>query len=42
LNKWGKKGEEKLTAHYKNELAKNFKIKITNPSGLIIRRIILH
>jgi hypothetical protein len=27
---------EKLTAHYKNELAKNFKIKITNPSGLII------
>ena len=36
LNKWGKKGEEKLTAHYKNELAENFKIKITNPSGLII------
>lgn len=36
LNKWGKKGEEKLTAHYKEELAENFKIKITNPSGLII------
>jgi len=36
LNKWGKKGEEKLTAHYKEEMAENFKIKITNPSGLII------
>lgn len=36
LNKWGKKGEEKLTAYYKEELAENFKIKITNPSGLII------
>jgi len=36
LNKWGKKGEEKLTKHYKNELAKGFKIKITNPCGLII------
>lgn len=36
LNKWGKKGEEKLTSRYKDELADNFKIKITNPSGLII------
>jgi len=36
LNKWGKKGEEKLTSHYKHKLADNFKIKITNPSGLII------
>jgi len=36
LNKLGKKGEEKLTAYYKNELAENFKVKITNPSGIII------
>ncbi len=36
LNKWGKKGEEKLTSHYKNDIADNFKIKITNPCGLII------
>ena len=36
LNKWGKKGEEKLTDHYKDELADGFKIKITNPCGLII------
>lgn len=36
LNKWGKKGEEKLTENYKNEIAKNFQIKITNPSGIII------
>ncbi len=36
LNKWGKKGEEKLTEYYKDELADGFKIKITNPSGIII------
>jgi hypothetical protein len=36
LNKWGKKGEDKLTEKYKKELPKKFKIKITNPSGLII------
>jgi hypothetical protein len=36
LNKWGKKGEEKLTEYYKDELADDFKIKITNPSGIII------
>jgi hypothetical protein len=36
LNKWGKKGEDKLTEHYKDELPENFQIKITNPSGIII------
>lgn len=36
LNKWGRKGEDKLTKHYKEELADNFQIKITNPSGIII------
>jgi hypothetical protein len=36
LNKWGRKGEENLTAYYKDDLAENFKIKITNPSGIII------
>ena len=36
LNKWGKKGEEKLTETYKTALPDNFEIKITNPSGIII------
>ncbi len=36
LNKWGKKGEDLLTAKYKDNLPDNFKIKITNPSGIII------
>jgi len=36
LNKWGKKGEDKLSEHYKDEVSPGFKIKITNPSGLII------
>lgn len=36
LNKWGKKGEKFLTKRYKNELPKNFNIKIVNPCGLII------
>lgn len=36
LNKWGKKGENILTEKYKTQLPKNFKIKITNPSGIII------
>lgn len=36
LNKWGKKGEDKLSDHYKDDIAPGFKIKITNPSGLII------
>lgn len=36
LNKWGKKGEDTLTAKYKAELPEKFKIKVTNPCGLII------
>ncbi|MBW1650227.1 MAG: DUF4263 domain-containing protein [Deltaproteobacteria bacterium] len=36
LNKWGIKGEKKLTERYKNQLPDNFKIKIINPSGIII------
>jgi len=36
LNKWGKKGEEKLTENYKDKLPDDFRIKITNPSGIII------
>ncbi|MDD4333043.1 MAG: DUF4263 domain-containing protein [Patescibacteria group bacterium] len=36
LNKWGKKGENKLTNKYKNELPNKFQIKITNPGGIII------
>jgi len=36
LNKWGRKGEDKLTEYYKKELPENFKVKITNPSGIII------
>jgi len=36
LNKWGKKGEDKLTETYKADLPENFKIRITNPSGIII------
>jgi hypothetical protein len=36
LNKWGKKGEEKLTKHYKDNIADGFQIRITNPSGIII------
>lgn len=36
LNGWGRKGEEKLTSHYKEDIADNFKIKITNPCGIII------
>ncbi|WP_230988359.1 Shedu immune nuclease family protein [Bathymodiolus japonicus methanotrophic gill symbiont] len=36
LNKYGSKGEEKLTSHYKEDIADNFKIKITNPCGIII------
>lgn len=36
LNKWGKKGEEKLTKHYKDDIADGFQIRITNPSGIII------
>lgn len=36
LNKWGKKGEDTLTAKYATKLASGFSIKITNPSGIII------
>lgn len=36
LNKWGRKGEEKLTKHYKDDIADGFQIRITNPSGIII------
>lgn len=36
LNKWGKRGEDKLTERYKDEISPGFKIKITNPSGIII------
>ncbi len=36
LNKWGKKGEDKLTAKYKSKLPMEFTIKVTNPTGLII------
>jgi hypothetical protein len=36
LNKWGKTGDDTLTSDYKSQLPKDFKIKITNPNGLII------
>lgn len=36
LNKWGRKGEEELTKHYKKDMADGFQIRITNPSGIII------
>jgi len=36
LNKWGKSGEELLTDKYKDQLPTNFRIKITNPSGIIV------
>jgi len=36
LNKWGKKGENMLTKKYKAKLPSKFKLKITNPSGMII------
>ena len=36
LNKWGKKGEEVLTEKYKNKLPANFRIKIINPTGIIV------
>jgi hypothetical protein len=36
LNKWGRKGEEKLTKHYKDDIADGFQIRITNPCGIII------
>ncbi len=36
LNMWGIKGERALTKKYKDQLPKNLKVKITNPSALII------
>jgi hypothetical protein len=36
LNRWGKKGEERLTLKYKDKLPHGFQIKITNPNGIII------
>ncbi len=36
LNKWGKAGEEKLTKKYKTDIPEDFKIKIINPSAMII------
>ncbi|WNZ54802.1 DUF4263 domain-containing protein [Microbulbifer sp. MKSA007] len=36
LNKSGLKGEQVLTKKYKDSLPKDFKIKITNPSGIIV------
>ena len=36
LNRWSSKGEKFLTNKYITSLPENFKIKITNPSGLII------
>lgn len=36
LNKWGKDGENYLTKKLKNELPQDFRIKIINPSGIII------
>ncbi|MEL4474396.1 Shedu immune nuclease family protein [Shewanella algae] len=36
LNKWGKKGEDKLTEVYKEQLGEGFRVRITNPCGIII------
>ncbi|MFC1723615.1 Shedu immune nuclease family protein, partial [Nanoarchaeota archaeon] len=36
LTRWANKGEKKLTAKYKSKLPPKFKIKITNPSGIVI------
>lgn len=36
LNKWGKKGEEKLSTYYRDKIGDKFSIKITNPGAIII------
>jgi hypothetical protein len=36
LNRWGKTGEDVLTERYQDEFPEDFKIRITNPSGIII------
>lgn len=36
LNRWGLEGEETLTKRYAAELPKDFRINITNPTGMVI------
>ncbi|MES2749287.1 MAG: Shedu immune nuclease family protein [Patescibacteria group bacterium] len=36
LSRWGKKGEEKIQQKYANELPDGMKVKIANPTGIII------
>jgi hypothetical protein len=36
LNKWGQQGEDYLTNKYKSQLPPDFRIKITNPGGIIV------
>lgn len=36
LNRWGPQGEKALTEKYASELPNNFRINITNPSGMVI------
>jgi hypothetical protein len=36
LNRWGKSGEDILTEKYRDKFPEGFKIRITNPSGIII------
>ena len=36
LNRWGPEGEEKLRKHFGDALPSDFKIKITNPCGIVI------
>jgi hypothetical protein len=36
LNRWGAAGEEALTSRYADQLPRDFRIKITNPSAIII------
>lgn len=36
LNKWGQRGEEKLSQRYKDVLPNGFRLKITNPKGIVI------
>ena len=36
LNRWGQSGEKALTERFKDKLPSDFKIKITNPCGIVI------
>ncbi len=36
LNRWGERGEKKLTENYKSQLPRDLKIKITNPCGIVV------